>query len=226
MGGSQQITRTRDLPLKLTALVPNPNLATCVPCASRRPGLTRNTMTAKMRALLLSAALLFGAPAAVAQEAGSGTLEQGSTVTDKEKIEFVSAAIEEMSATVKAVSKQLEDAEKEGDDLKIKCLSKKLAAIQALSDVSGNAQDAMEKAIEDGESAGAQHEFRKVAVALSKVRQFKAEADACVSDSSSTPGVTNVNVSVDGLTSGNDTELMGDSDFDVGSIPPNTSPFQ
>ncbi len=183
-------------------------------------------MTATMRTLLLSAAFLFGAPAAVAQEAGSGAIEQGSTITDKEKIEFVSAAIDEMNAMVKTVSKQLEDAEKEGDDLKIKCLSKKLAAIQALSDVSGNARDAMEKAIDDGESAGAQHEFRKVAVALSKVRQFKAEADACVSDSSTTPGVTNVNVSVDGLTSGNDTELMGDSDFDVGSIPPNTSPFQ
>lgn len=183
-------------------------------------------MTTKMRTLWVAAAFIFGAPAAMAQEAGSGTIEQGSTVTDKEKAEFVNTAIDEMSSVVKSVSKQLEDAEKEGDDLKIQCLSKKLASIQALTEVSGDARDKMEKAIQSGDSAGAQHEFRKVAVALSKVRQFKAEADACVGGSNTTPGVTDVNVSVDGLTGTDDTELMGDSDVDIGSQPPNTSPFQ
>jgi hypothetical protein len=128
--------------------------------------------------------LLFGAPDARAQDGGgtSGQLEQGSATTDKEKQDFATQAIAEMQNAVKSVGRKLEAAEKEGDDLKIQCLSKKLSGIRALSEVSEDAQVAMERAINSGDSRLADHEFRKIAVALSKVRQFMAEADACVGD--------------------------------------------
>jgi hypothetical protein len=86
--------------------------------------------------------LLFGAPDARAQDGGgtSGQLEQGSATTDKEKQDFATQAIAEMQNAVKSVGRKLEAAEKEGDDLKIQCLSKKLSGIRALSEVSEDAR--------------------------------------------------------------------------------------
>jgi hypothetical protein len=64
-------------------------------------------------------------------------------------------------------------------------------------------------------------------VALSKVRQFMAEADACVGDSDTTPGVTDVTYTNDALTdSTGDTDVFDDSNIDIGTDPPNTSPFE
>jgi len=188
---------------------------------------SRTSMIIPLKGLWIAAALFAVAPTALAQDDGaSGQLEQGSSTSDREKLEFAESSVSEMNDAVKSVSKKLETAERESDDLKIQCLSKKLSGIRALSEVSADAKSSMEKALSSGDTSLAEHEFRKIAVALSKVRQFQAEAEACVGDSDTTPGVTDVNVSIDGLTEGTETDLMDPGDIDIGSEPPDQSPFQ
>ena len=189
--------------------------------------MSRTALRIPLKGLWITAALMVASPTVLAQEEPPGSrLEQGSTTTDKEKLDFAANAIIEMLDTKASVRKKLESAEREGDELKKKCLAKKLAGIRALSEVSADASVSMEKALAAGDQSLAELQFRKVAVALSKVRQFQAEAEACVGDSDTTPGVTDINVTIDGLTEGDETALMDPSDIDVGIDPPDQSPWQ
>ena len=124
----------------------------------------------------------------------------------------------------------MEDAEREHDLVRSNCLTKKQAAVTALVEVAEQAQAQMNSNLAAGDIDKADFEFRKVAVALSKARQFSAEADACLGDSGTEPGVTDVQVTVEGLADGDDLEpiedMPDDVDFEVGIDPPETSPFQ
>jgi len=182
-------------------------------------------MTIPLKGLWLAVALIAISPPALAQDDAKGQLEQSGSTSDKEKLEFAADAVGEMKEAVSDVSKKLANAEKENDDLKIQCLSKKLASIRSLSEVSETAQSSMEKALSSGDQALADAEFRKIAVALSKTRQFYAEAEACMVGSDTTPGVTDINVTSDALES-DDLALMDPGDIDIGVDPPDQSPFQ
>lgn len=180
----------------------------------------------KLAQTLLFAALI--APPALAQESGgSGMLEQSGSTSDREKVEFSQAALTEMESAATVVSDLLESAEREKDTVKVNCLTKKLSGIRALSEVSAGAKEDMERALSSGDTARAEMEFRKVAVALSKVRQFLAEAEACVGDADSTPGVTDLNVNVDGLTDDGETSPLDEGES-PGDYPdaPDVSQFQ
>jgi hypothetical protein len=181
---------------------------------------------------LASVAAVFGQGAAHAQgtdAAGgtdaSGQLETAATTSPKEKMDFSTSATAEMSAAEKAVRKMLEQAQKEGDSAtsKVQCLNNKLASIRALEEVSDGANRSMQESLAAGQNELADFHFRKIAVALTKVRQFVAEAEACMGQNGTTGGTETVDVSGDTLA-----ENIDDYFYDVeDEVPaPDATPFQ
>jgi hypothetical protein len=124
------------------------------------------------------------------------------------------------------MSKSLEQAEKEKDPIKIQCVTKKLSSTRALLEVSLSAQARMKEAIDAGANERGDHEFRKIAVALSKERQFLAEAESCMGDGGEDAGQTLVEVVGASEDSIDVTEPLDGLGDDVGRDPPNTSPFE
>ena len=161
---------------------------------------------------------------AVAQD---NTVEAANTTSPREKLDFASEAITEMDDAVKQTEKLQEQVTREGDEDIIQCVRIKLASIKALADVSERANDSMTDALADGNDERAEHEFRKIAIALSKVRQFVAEAEACVGQGGAVDGDTDVTVDVQGITDDTDDTEGTDTDGEIiGDDPPNTSPFE
>jgi hypothetical protein len=132
---------------------------------------------------MLIACSLFAAPAAAATPGVSAELEMSSTTSPKEKVDFARTAIDEMSASVKTVEKLLEQAEKDKNVEHVDCLQRKLTPMRALLEVSKASNTSMQQSLAASEIARADQEFRKVAVALTKSRDFLAEAQGCVGDS-------------------------------------------
>jgi hypothetical protein len=139
----------------------------------------------------------------------------------KQKLDFAKQASTEIDDALVQVGKLKEIAEKDGDPDKIQCVRNKEASIRALVDVSKRANTALKSALQSNESELAEHEFRKVAVAVSKTRQFLAEAKACVGGGGSVAGNTDVEVTGGGLL---DDGELSDGGLDVieDLPPPNT----
>jgi len=176
---------------------------------------------------ILGAMALSWSPPVLSQDAGvSGGLEQTSATSPKDKEAFVNSALTEIKGIAKSISKALEDAEREQDLVRSNCLTKKQASVSTLVEVAEQAQAQMNDYLSQGDTDKADFEFRKVAVALSKARQFSAEADACLGESGMQPGVTDVQVTVEGLADGDDLAPIDDGNDDIGVDPPETSPFQ
>jgi hypothetical protein len=168
-------------------------------------------------------------PAVAQDPAAGGQLEQSISLSDDEKRDFASQALVEMELAHKQVTKLLEGAERLKEDERaqvVECLSAWNSKIWTLREVSLLAADSMEEAIITSRGSVANTEFRKVAAALSKVRQFLAEAQACTGDADAAPGVTSVDVVSAALSEADETELTDDGNVDVGTDLPNTSPFQ
>ena len=169
-------------------------------------------------------ALAFASPA-FAQDGATGEIEASTELSDTEKTSFAADAISEMRDAESDVSRLLATAEKEGDVLTINCLTKKLAAIRSLVEVSESASATMNDAMVSG-TGGADAEFRKIAVALSKSRQFRAEAEACTGGGDGESGETTVDVEGDAWGLGDDTSGIEDGNSDLGTDPPGTTPFE
>lgn len=152
-------------------------------------------------------------------------LESTESTSPEEKVRFTRSAIDEMKADVKSVSKLLDGAQKEGDAEAIECVRTKLASIKALLEVTERSDGAMTEALAAKDMARADHEFRKVAVALSKVRQFVAESETCVGQKAVASGATQVQVIVQNETEVDDTRSFLEVEG-VDEDPPRTSPFQ
>lgn len=175
-------------------------------------------------ALLLT--LVGGASLAVAQELETeGSIERLSSTTPEEKLQFAATANDEMRLTVKSVSKLLETARRESNAEKLQCVSTLLTSIRSLVQVSEQAEVAMVEALSAGELERADHEFRKVAVALNKTRSLQAEAERCGDEGGLRSGETVVDV-VGGVTAdGDDTVDVVVDMLDLGFDPPQASPF-
>jgi hypothetical protein len=120
---------------------------------------------------------------AVAQTPGiTGELEQSATTSPKEKTEFADAAVAEIEGAVKTVENLLGDAEKEKNVEEMECISRKLTPLRALFEVSRQSSNTMRLSLASNDGVHAEQEFRKVAVALTKAREFLAEAQACTGD--------------------------------------------
>jgi len=183
-----------------------------------------------MRNILLTfscVGLLLGAAPGHAQTVGASTQVELSRSGDaKEMAQYVRSSLEEMMNGLKSVSKLADSARREGDEEMIRCVQMRLSNIRALLMVSERANGAMKEAVAAASPQRAEHEFRKVVVSLAKVRQFAAEADACMGDAGTAPGTSEVQVSEAGLTEGDDSQALDDYFLVVGVDPPPVSPFE
>ncbi len=163
--------------------------------------------------LLVGLLLVLGAPASAQQ------------LTPKEMLDSSRAALEEMADAENAVAKDLDVAERKGDPDTLSCVQAKLASVRTLSQVSNLAMSSMTEALASDATERAGHEYRKINVALGRVRQFKAESAACLGDEGLADSTTEVQY--DGDDSGTDeTQGPGDSDGVVGVDPPGTTSFE
>ena len=168
--------------------------------------------------------LLFGAAPGFAQETGP-QIQMSRSADPREMVQYVRSALEEMMTGMKTVTKLQEAARRENDEEMIRCVQVKLSNVRALMMVSERANGAMNEAQSTANPQRAEHEFRKIVVSLAKVRQFVAEADACMGDSGTTPGTSDVQVSQSGLTEGDDSQALDDYFLVVGVDPADVSPF-
>ncbi len=176
-------------------------------------------------ASLALAGLLWLAPAVQAQETGvAGELERTAGATPKEKLDYSAGAVEEMREAVKSTSRLLEAARRDGAVEEIQCLSNRMTPLRALLQVSEQAETSLKDRLGVQDTAGADREFRKIAVALTKSRQLVAEAERCVDATALQSGDT-VTSWEGAATTGDDTIDPGFTAFDLGFDPPESSPF-
>jgi hypothetical protein len=138
--------------------------------------------------ILFAASLLFAGVAYADTPGVAGSLEQSSSTSPKEKVEFGTAAVEEISSAVKTVEKLLDQAQKDKNTEAIECLTRKLTPMRALLEVSRQSFNTMQLSLAASDTVHADQEYRKVAVALTKTRDFLAEAQACVGDTGASRG--------------------------------------
>ena len=99
-----------------------------------------------------------------------------------------------MDRAVKQLSKSMEDAEKEREAVRLNCLSE--TVFGAYAERGGQRSQGRDGCGDCRKPDGScEHEFRKIAVALQKTREFAAEGEACVGDAGTSPGITSVDVS-------------------------------
>jgi hypothetical protein len=168
-----------------------------------------------------------GAPrTAFAQDSGiAGDLERSASASPQEKLQYAADAVTEVRATVKDVEKLMDEARREADTDRVECLTLLVNQIRALAQVTEASQVAMKDELASGDTDRADHELRKIAVALSKTRQLNTEAVACGEESGLASGQTNVRVE-GGVTGDDDeTDPLGVDVLDQGYDPPQQSPF-
>jgi len=175
---------------------------------------------------LLGTVLVVAVPASAQDVGVTGEIVGTQTTSPQEKIQYAIDATAEMRDAVKSVVKLLEGARRESSVERLQCLSYRLTALRALVQVSEAADTAMKESLAAGATERADHEFRKIAVALSKTRQLLAEAERCLDDSGMRSGES-VTEYTGGITDdGDDTEGVGFDAMDLQEDPPHASPFQ
>lgn len=176
---------------------------------------------------LLLVAMVAGTAPAFGQELGvSGELERVATTTPQEKVDYGNAALVEIDGAVRSISRLAEASRREGNVEQLQCHNTKLTAVRALRQVSESAQGAMQERLDAGDLERADHEFRKIAVALAKARQLLAEAERCGDTAALRDGVTTVIVEGGEVGSDADTrQPVYEPEFDVDFDPPDASPF-
>lgn len=151
-------------------------------------------------------------------------IERTATTSPQEKIAYAETSNEEIRDAERAINRLLEQARKDGDAEAIECLVNRLTSVRALLQVSESAETAMKDAIAAGTEEKANHEFRKIAVAVSKTRMLLAEAQRCASDQQVESGTTLVDWE-SAIADENDLDNLDIDDFDIGLDPPPVSPF-
>lgn len=178
-----------------------------------------------MRVWIVIAVLgLSVAPVAYAADPGAeGQLELASVTSPQQKTDFARSAIEEMKTAVRTVEKLFDQAQKEKNAEQIDCLSRKLTPMRAMLDVTQQSSNAMQQSLASNDAVHADQEFRKIAVALSKVREFLSEALACTGTTTGekAKSVATVSQSSEDLADGSQAE---DAISDVTEITPPGSP--
>jgi hypothetical protein len=166
---------------------------------------------------------------AFAQDSGiASELERTASTSPAEKIAYAEVSNREVSDAVKHVGKLLETARRSDPDA-VTCLQSRLTSIRALQQVSELAENNMASALNSESMERADHEFRKIAVAVSKTRQLSAEAERCVVTLTSGVEGTTKNEFTTSLT-GDDADswiedIVNSFELGLGLDPPDVSPF-
>lgn len=169
-----------------------------------------------------SALVLLFSATAMAWAAGPGVegeIEQSTTSTPEEKATYASKAVEEIDAAVTTVTKLREEAKKQKLQEAVECLDRKLTPLKAILEVAKSSNGAMTRALAESDSVHAEAEFRKLAVAVSKAREFLQDAQQCVGSPDAISGKTTTSIA------SNDKDLIEASDFEeIIDVPPDWSP--
>jgi len=179
------------------------------------------------RAIAMVLALLFAAGSASAQETLTlGTeLERVAALSPEAELEYVSRADVEIGDAIKVISRLLDTAKRAADAESIQCLTSRLTAVRALHVVVQNSGQVTVTALGTGDAVRADHEVRKVAVALDKSRSLLSEAQRCGAEQAVASGDTVISMSdPDFLTPGTDDPGSLDDLYPFPE-PPQITPF-
>lgn len=148
---------------------------------------------------LLLTLFLAVSPSLAATPGVVGELEQSAETSPKQKAEFVTSALGEISAGVATVEKLLEASRnsKEKDKEEIQCLEEKLPQMKTILEVTKKTNTSMELNLSKGDLIHADQEYRQVAVLLTRAREFLADAQQCVKSAGTTTGKTASTLSQD-----------------------------
>jgi hypothetical protein len=192
-------------------------------------GLRRFAMTGRTATVVVTFVALFvSSGVAFAQDSVGGIsseLERTATTTAAEKAAYADSATAEISEAVSTMKGLKETAGKDGDDDAEDCITPLHARADRLKPVSQKASADMKGAIANGDNERADHEFRKIAVAVSNVRALLAESQQCSADKDTQDGVTNVTFFIEEEVKVGDEDENDIDDIDIGFDPPDVSPF-
>ncbi|MGC6493204.1 MAG: hypothetical protein ACON5B_10240 [Myxococcota bacterium] len=179
-----------------------------------------------MQRTVWTAVVLLTASLAVAQEdpGVATTVERVGSASPEEMLVFARDATEEGRSIVKSLDKLIESSPGlEGSGRE--CVQFNYLAAKSLSQVGDAAQASMKAALQNGQRERADHEFRKIAVALKKGRQLYAEAERCALGDSAQDGKTRVKIDGDLADGVDETREVASDLMDYGFDPPDGSPF-
>lgn len=172
----------------------------------------------KTLSVLALAILPLAVTPAVAQDGGEAT-EVAST--PGEKLSEAQQALRDIRDISDYVGELLTGVKEGEQPVQVKCLNKKVASLKTLTEITESASLSMQESMAEGNDGRADHEYRKVGVALSKAKQLRAEAEACLGEDGAPETTIEVNESE---TEGSDDVDSGNTD--IGSDPPDVSPYQ
>lgn len=174
------------------------------------------------RSLLLALVLAPVEMAHAAQPPSGQSTAAPQTVADK--VSFVLAAAEEVASATSEMESALVKARGKGDSAAVKWLVSRVTAAQALGRVVAQSAVAIKAAAAAGQDAKVDHEYRKVAIAMSKARLLLAETQRFKQGQGSAPGSTSLQWQEQMVLADPFEEIVID-DMDVSVDPPQVSPF-
>lgn len=198
------------------------NLSPAAPKSASLRGAT-GLQTQLFIGLALVFALAGGSGAAQAADEtapGVGT-KLSNAGTPKQQVDLTKQYLDQMRADLKSVGKIGDEAEKEGNVDKIRCVKKALGNIKALVSAAERSQTTMKDAIAANELDKASAAFRQVEVAAGKVKGFARDANECTGAKGSQVGNTEVSLTGGSLTDAGETDV-GDYADDIVEPPPPT----
>lgn len=169
--------------------------------------------------------LLAGAGPVRADDAAPGV--RPAAVSPADMREGAADAIREMAEASSKLNAERQQVQKKGDTEAEQCISLQLAKIDALLQVSKDAEAAMIQALQDGLQQRADHEYRKIQIAVGKVRQFLADGYSCAdADSAARKDQTVVTTEWAEAQVTDETDPPPDTDGEIGTDPPGTTPYE
>lgn len=131
-----------------------------------------------LEVLLLGLLFLLGLPPAMAEVPGLDV--PAAALSPRQKVEAAEAALVEMRDAVQAARHYLEQAvANKAPEEDVRCLQSCLTPMQALLDISEQSQKVMKQALASADDTHTDLEYRKILVALSKMRGFLSKAMLC-----------------------------------------------
>jgi hypothetical protein len=154
--------------------------------------------------------------------------EQNEKLSDKEKVDRSSSELQKMRETLKVVLGKLEEARNAKDVVRLNCVNEKLTQIKGFIRIAEQSDVSLQEAVAKQESGSADHEFTKIEIATQRVRQLRADAEACIGQLAyaGSQGGTTVDVTYPQDLPSSDQTAASPPSPPVVVAPPNASPVE
>ncbi len=184
-----------------------------------------NRSTDRMVPFLVLAGALAAPGAALARDGGPEILDVSALSSAEAKLDYAKSVQGQVVDADKYLQRLLDDANKEGVDSKIECISSWRDQVTGLRKVTEREVEKVSTNLMDQGGAGADRLLRGLSVLSGRVNQYVAQAEACAGvQGKSTDSKSSVDSNAQGLADDGDTDPMsGDSMLDI--APPDDSPF-